>query len=320
MPTNAITIGSRGSALALWQSHHVEALLRSHYPDLTVTIKIIKTTGDKLLHSPLTEIGGKGAFTKELEDALLAGEIDIAVHSLKDLPTTLPEGLKVAAILERAQAEDVFLSNTPGAQLFDLPKGAVVATGSLRRRAQILARRPDYSIADIRGNVPTRIEKLRTSTWSGMILAGAGVRRLGLEAHIAHTIPLTDMLPAPGQGAIAIECADKNQNIAELLQKLHHAETATAVLAERTVLAALGGGCQLPLGTYGRIHEGSLHLDACIARLDGKELISSSLRAPASSGETLGKQVAEDLLGKGGFAILESLPETNGFNSSIGTM
>jgi hydroxymethylbilane synthase len=320
MPAQQITIGSRGSALALWQTHHVESVLKAAHPDLSVTITIIKTTGDKILHSSLAEIGGKGAFTKELEDALLAGEIDLAVHSLKDLPTTLPEGLEVGAILTRAQAEDVFLSNIPSAQLFALPKGAVVATGSLRRRAQILARRPDYTIIDIRGNVPTRIEKLHKATWSGMLLAGAGVHRLGLEKHIAHTIPLSDILPAPGQGAVAVEIAANRPEIVALLAPLHHEETAIAVRAERTVLAAMGGGCQLPLGTYGRIENEQLHLDACIARLDGKDLLTSSMSGTPTEGEALGRRIAEDLLQKGGFAILESLPETNTFNSTIGTM
>ena len=174
-----VTIGTRGSALALWQTRHVEALLRSHHPGLEVDIRIIKTTGDLQLHAPLVEIGGKGAFTKELEDALLDGSIDIAVHSLKDLPTTLPDGLMIGAILPRAQAEDVFLAHHKEARIFELPQGATVATGSLRRKAQLLAKRPDLTIVDIRGNVPTRIEKLKKSTWSGMLLAGAGVFRLG---------------------------------------------------------------------------------------------------------------------------------------------
>ncbi len=320
MAKDLITIGSRGSALALWQAHHVEALLKAAEPSLAIEIKIIKTTGDKILTSSLAEIGGKGVFTKELEDALLAGEIDLAVHSLKDLPTTLPDGLTVSAILPRAQAEDVFLSNTHSAKLFELPKGAIVATGRLRRRAQILARRPDFGIADIRGNVPTRIGKLRSSTWSGMILAGAGIHRLGLTEHIAHTIPLEDVLPAPGQGAIAIEIAASNTDVAELLKKLNHEETAISVNAEREVLAALGGGCQLPLGTYGRIENGQLTLDACIAQLDGKNLLRSTLSGPASDAKSIGKKVAEDLLAKGGFAILESLPDTTSFNSSIESM
>lgn len=315
-----LTLGSRGSALALWQTHHVQSLLLAHFPDVTVNIKIIKTTGDKILHSSLAEIGGKGAFTKELEDALLAGEIDAAVHSLKDLPTTLPDGLMVGAILERAQAEDVFLSNNHSAKLFELPHGALVATGSLRRKAQLLARRPDYNVTDIRGNVPTRIEKLRASTWSGLILAGAGVKRLGLEANIAHVIPLTDMLPAPGQGAIAIETAEDKPEIAKLLSKLHHEETAASVAAEREVLRMLGGGCQLPLGTYGRIEASELKLDACIARTDGKQMLRSSASASASGALALGKKVAEDLLQKGGFAIIESLTREENFNSTIRSM
>lgn len=317
---SSITIGTRGSALALWQTRHVESLLRSLQRNLTVDIKIIKTTGDKMRYAPLVDIGGKGAFTKELEDALLTGEIDLAVHSLKDLPTSQPDGLMIGAILERAQAEDVFLSSAKDTKLFDLPHGATVATGSLRRKAQILARRPDYSIVDIRGNVPTRIEKLRNSTWSGMILAGAGIFRLGLGEYVAHTIPLADMLPAPGQGAIAIETSANKPEVAVLLKALHHEMTAISVAAEREILAALGGGCQLPLGTYGRIENGRLHLDACIAGVDGKKLLHASQSAELRTADGLGKRVANELLAKGGFEILESLPAQTNFNSIIESM
>ena len=174
-----IRIASRGSALALWQTNHVKKLLESAHPGITVEITIIKTTGDQILNSPLSVIGGKGVFTKELEESLLANETDIAVHSLKDLPTTLPDGLQITAILKRASVEDAFLSNSVGMTIESLPHGATVATGSLRRKAQLLALRPDLNIVDIRGNVPTRIEKLRNSTWSGMLLASAGIERLG---------------------------------------------------------------------------------------------------------------------------------------------
>src|SRR5688572_19194303 len=211
-----IRIASRGSALALWQTNHVKGLLEAAHPGITVEIVIIKTTGDQILNSPLSVIGGKGVFTKELEESLLANETDIAVHSLKDLPTTLPDGLQITAILQRASVEDAFLSNSTGMTIESLPRGATVATGSLRRKAQLLALRPDLNIVDIRGNVPTRIEKLRNSTWSGMLLASAGIERLGLSEAINQKIPTTTILPAPGQGAIAIEARTDDESIATI--------------------------------------------------------------------------------------------------------
>lgn len=315
-----IRIASRGSALALWQTNHVKKLLESAHPGITVEITIIKTTGDQILNSPLSVIGGKGVFTKELEESLLANETDIAVHSLKDLPTTLPDGLQITAILKRASVEDAFLSNSVGMTIESLPHGATVATGSLRRKAQLLALRPDLNIVDIRGNVPTRIEKLRNSTWSGMLLASAGIERLGLSDAINQKIPTTTILPAPGQGAIAIEARTGDEAISEICSVLHDAQTAYAVTAEREVLRMLGGGCQVPLGTFANNKDGILELDSCIAMTDGKKMIRASAVAQDNeSPSELGARVASMLIEQGGDSIIASLSGDD-FTSLMGTM
>jgi len=315
-----IRIASRGSALALWQTNHVKALLESAHPGITVEITIIKTTGDQILNSPLSVIGGKGVFTKELEESLLANETDIAVHSLKDLPTTLPDGLQVTAILKRASVEDAFLSNSVGMTIESLPHGATVATGSLRRRAQLLALRPDLNIVDIRGNVPTRIEKLRNSTWSGMLLASAGIERLGLSEAINQKIPTTTILPAPGQGAVAIEARAGDEAISAICSVLHDSQTANEVTAEREVLCMLGGGCQVPLGTFARSKDGILELDSCIAMTDGKKMIrASAVGGKNESPSVLGARVASMLIEQGGNSIIASLSGDD-FTSLMRTM
>jgi hydroxymethylbilane synthase len=302
-----LRIGSRGSDLALWQSNHIKSSLEALYPTLTVTLEIIHTTGDKILDSPLSLMGGKGVFTVELERALLRNEIDLAVHSLKDLPTQLGEGLTVAAIPRRANVEDAFLSNSPGAHLFELPQGAVVATGSLRRKAQILARRPDYNIVDIRGNVPTRIRKLRESKWDGMILASAGMERLGLGHEIAHHISTEDMLPAPGQGALAIETRENDTEVAKLLFPLEDDESRLSASTEREILHALGGGCQLPLGTFVRKSGGSYLIDACIAYPSGEGMIRAHRTSNSTSLKQTAQKIAEDFLSNGGSAMVAQL-------------
>ncbi len=298
-----IIIGTRGSDLARWQTEFVKSQLLLHFPSLVVDVIIIKTTGDKVLDSPLAEIGGKGVFTKELEDALIAKEIDIAVHSLKDLPTELPNGLQVGATLKRAAVEDVFLSNDSTAELFTLPIGATVATGSIRRKAQILAKRPDLNIVDIRGNVPTRINKLHNSSWNGMILAQAGVERLGLMKNVNHIIAVGDVLPAPGQGAIAIEMREGDTETYSYLQHLNDAVTERCVTAERTVLSALGGGCQLPLGTYARYEEGTLTLDACYPIAGENELVRVNYSSQSDDAVELGIVVAKMLMNNTGIRI-----------------
>jgi hydroxymethylbilane synthase len=299
-----LAIGSRASDLALWQTHHVRDLLCALYPSLEVSIKIIQTTGDKILDSSLSTIGGKGVFTKELETALLDREIDIAVHSLKDLPTTLPDGLTLGAIPERANVEDVFLSKDKTARLMDLPDGAMIATGSMRRTAQLLTKRPDFRIVDIRGNVPTRIRKMLESNWDGMILARAGLDRLGLTAHIAHTISLEWVLPAAGQGALGIECRSNDSETLELLAPLNHEATSQAIAAERSLLKALGGGCQVPIGTHGKIVGNVLELSGCIAAMNGESLVRAVHTGSPTNAEQIGEELAKTLLDMGGKEML----------------
>ncbi len=307
MSAHTLTIGSRASDLALWQTHYVRDLLRANHPTLEIAIKIIQTTGDKILDSSLSMIGGKGVFTKELETALLDGEIDIAVHSLKDLPTTLPDGLTLGAIPERAKVEDVFLSKDTNARLMDLPDGATIATGSMRRTAQLLTKRPDFRIVDIRGNVPTRIRKMLESNWDGMILARAGLDRLGLTAHIAHTISLEWVLPAAGQGALGIECRSNDSKTLALLAPLNHDETRQGVTAERSLLNALGGGCQVPIGAHGKIVGNALELSGCIAAMNGESLVRAVHTGLSVNAELIGEELARTLLDMGGKELLVSV-------------
>lgn len=302
-----LIIGSRASDLAMWQSNHVRDLLRAHHPSLDISIEIIHTTGDKILDVPLATIGGKGVFTKELESALLAGEIDIAVHSLKDLPTELPEGLTLGAIPKRANVEDVFLSKDANARLMDLPDSATIATGSLRRKAQLLTKRPDFQIVDIRGNVPTRIRKLMESNWDGMVLARAGVERLGLTEQVAHTISLEWVLPAAGQGALGIECRSGDDDVLALLAPMNDMGTLHAVTAERALLAALGGGCQAPVGAHAIVSGKVLELSACIAALDGRSLVRAVHTGETSRAEHIGDDLAQILLDSGGREILDDI-------------
>lgn len=305
----SLIIGSRGSELALWQSNHIKQKLELLYPNLEIVIKIIKTTGDKILDSPLSLIGGKGVFTIELEQALLSNEIDIAVHSLKDLPTELDKGLTIAAIPERANVEDAFLSNDSNAKLFDLQKGAKIATGSLRRKAQILARRPDYEIIDIRGNVPTRIRKLRESDWDGMILASAGIERLGMGNEITHHISIADILPAPGQGALAIEARENDIEIAKLLNPMEDRQAYLTSSTEREILHSLGGGCQLPLGTFVRKDGEEYVIDACIAYPNGKGLMRSQKKSSESDLVKTAQLIASEFLSNGASEMISNLTD-----------
>jgi hydroxymethylbilane synthase len=315
MTKKKVIIGSRGSDLALWQAHYVRDLLMKHQSGIEVDIEIIQTTGDKILDTSLASIGGKGVFTKEIEVALLENKIDIAVHSLKDLPTTMTEGLTLGAIPERAPVEDVFMAKDTKTRLMDLPDGATIATGSLRRKVQILHRRPDLKIIDIRGNVPTRIKKMLDSNWDGMILASAGVHRLGLTQNLAHTISLEWVLPAAGQGALGIECRENDDEILSLLAPLNHAPTKVSATAERALLAAMGGGCQVPIGAHGLVVGDKLELTACIAALDGRSIIRSVHTGAASDPNAIGEALAKTLLTSGGQEILDELerlqsPET----------
>ncbi len=307
--TRSLRIGTRGSELALWQSNHISSLLLQQYPDLKIELLTIKTTGDKILDSPLSKIGDKGLFTKEIEHALLENEIDIAVHSLKDLPTNLPAGLTIGAIPEREDVRDVFIAHPSQTvrSISALPQGARVATGSLRRRCQLLNFRPDLEIVEIRGNLNTRMRKLEESEWSGMILAGAGVRRLGWSSRIAEEIPLQVMLPAVGQGAMAIEIRDGDTDVANLLRPLQHDDTATATRGERAFLRHLEGGCQIPIGTYGRIEESKFKMEGLIGSLDGRRIVRGTISGPPEEAEPLAIGLARELLERGGREILEEI-------------
>jgi hydroxymethylbilane synthase len=311
-PPTTIVIGSRGSPLALWQAHWVKSELEKIFHDLTVTLEIIKTTGDRILDSPLSTIGDKGLFTKEIEHALLEGIIDLAVHSLKDLPTMLPEGLSLGAITKREDVRDVFISH-PKKQYrhFDeLPAGATIATGSLRRKCQLMRWRSDLQIVDIRGNLNTRFAKLDESDWDGMILARAGVLRLGMEDRITDILPVEKLLPAVGQGALAIEVRENDKRILKYIKKLEHEATSIATIGERAFLRYLEGGCQVPIGTYGRIEENNFNLDALIGSLDGKKVVRGKIQGPPEQAEELGKELAKTLYKSGGDKILERIRGT----------
>jgi hydroxymethylbilane synthase len=296
-----IRIGTRGSALALWQAHHVRDSLSGlgH----AVEIVTITTTGDRLLDKRLEAVGGKGAFLKEIEEALVAREVDLAVHSLKDVPTQLPAGLELVAFLERADPRDALLSRS-GALLDALPNGARIGTTSLRRQAQLRARRPDLVIADLRGNVDTRVRKLQAGEFDAILLAVAGLTRLGRAAEITQVIPSDVLLPAPGQGAIALECRSDDAAVRTAAAALHHEATARAVSAERAFLAALGGGCNVPLGALAETDgaEGRLRLRAFVGREDGAACLRGERKGTAP-GE-LGHALAEELLSRGAGAFL----------------
>lgn len=313
MNATRLIIGSRGSELALWQARWVQTELHRRFPNLEITIEVIKTTGDKILDAPLSKIGDKGLFTREIESALLLNHIDLAVHSLKDLPTTLPDGLMLGAICEREDVRDVFIPHpqNPTRRLLDQPAGAVIATGSLRRKCQLLSLRPDFQIVDIRGNLNTRFKKLQESTWAGTILARAGVVRLGWTDRIGETLAAQTILPAVGQGALGIEIRNGDERTATLVKALHHNRTACATLAERALLRTLEGGCQIPIGTYGRVEmEGGtqvLKLDAIVGSLDGKMIVRGSMSGKPSESEHVGEELARVLLRSGADRILEDI-------------
>jgi hydroxymethylbilane synthase len=284
-----LVIGSRGSALALWQARHIAARLQELGEE--TRLEIIKTTGDKIQDVPLAQVGGKGLFTKEIEEALLAGTIDLAVHSLKDMPTEIPAGLTLAAIPEREEARDALV----GAALADLKEGVRIGTSSLRRSAQLHALGRGLVIENLRGNVDTRLRKLDEGRYDAIVLASAGLRRLGWQDRIRELIPEDVMCPAVGQGALAIETREDGGAAWSIVRKLDHAESRTAVEAERALLAVLGGGCQVPIGAHARLENGSLHLRAIVASPDGSRVILDELWGsnPRITGTELGKRLLE---------------------------
>jgi len=308
-PKKTITIGTRGSQLALWQAEWVRNELHKNFPQLTVRLDIIKTTGDKILDSPLSKIGDKGLFTKEIEAALLAKRIDLAVHSLKDLPTNLPAGLIIGAVTKREDVHDVFIAHPQKnyKQFDDIPTGGEIATGSLRRKCQLLHWRPDIKIIDLRGNLNTRFDKLKASDWDGMILARAGVVRLGFEKRITEILPIEKILPAVGQGALGIEVRENDNGLLKYLQPLISQAATYATLCERAFLHTLEGGCQIPIGSYARIEKNELVMDGVIGSLDGKKIVRGKVTGNPEQAGLLGKQLAHTLLESGGKEILDEI-------------
>jgi hydroxymethylbilane synthase len=304
--TTSFKLGTRGSPLALWQAERVQSLLWEHRPDVEIEIVIIQTIGDKILDKPMVQVGDKGIFTKEIENALLDKTIDFAVHSFKDLPTKLPEGLAIICIPERDSPFDALFSKSADC-MKDFPKNPIIATGSLRRKAQILALRPDATVVDIRGNVNTRLRKYNESNWDGLIMAHAAIRRLEWEDKIAGVLKPEEMLPAPAQGALAVEARIDDEAIRVLLQTIHDANTAAAVQAERAFLAALEGGCQVPIAAYAKLHDGQVELTGLIASLNGKQCVRECVEGNREESISLGRELAERVLENGGEDIIREL-------------
>ena len=301
-----LVIGTRKSLLAMWQSKHIASLLREQYPDCEVVLKEIVTKGDRILDVPLSKIGGKGLFTKEIENELLDGTVDLAVHSLKDMPTVLPEGLCLTAITARATVGDAFVSNKYNS-LAELPAHAVLGTSSLRRRAQILAARPDLEIIDLRGNVDTRLRKLDEGQMDAIILASAGLQRLGYGERIKEIIPNEVCLPAVGQGALAIECRSDNAEVRTMLDFLTDRATKIATDAERSFLNVIEGGCQVPIGVHAEVEGDKVRVEAIIASLDGKTILRDTVTGTAVDAVELGKNLCEKMLAQGGKEILAEI-------------
>ena len=299
-----IKIGTRGSKLALTQANLVADSLKRTDPGITVEICVIKTSGDIMQDVALTKIGGKGVFVKEIEDALLCGTVDLAVHSMKDVPTEIPAGLTFAAILRREDARDILVSKDNRKMEF-MPRGARIGTGSMRRSAQLLAVLPDLAIIPLRGNLETRLKKIETENLQGIILAAAGMKRLGLAGKISQYLPIETMLPAVGQGALGLEVRDGNNDLVEVLAKLNHATTAAEITAERSFLRHLGGGCLLPIAAFGKLEGEKLTLEGLVAAPNGNSVIRDKVRGVIPEAEELGKMLAEIIMEKGGKKLLD---------------
>lgn len=301
-----VRVATRGSLLALTQTGWVADRLREANPGVAFELQIFKTVGDKVLDVALSQIGGKGLFTKELEDALLDGRADIAVHSLKDMPTELPEGLMLGCVPQREDPRDVLIT-VDGTKFADLAPGTVVGTSSLRRLAQLRARRSDLEFIPIRGNIDTRLRKLQEGQAGALVMAAAGMHRAGFTDRITEYFAPEVCLPAPGQGALAIEIRQGDGQIQEIVSRLHNPESAMLVEAERTVLARLQGGCQVPIGAHAVYDRGRIHLEGLIASTDGAQVIRYAAEGPEDGARALGEQVASWLMAHGGEAILASL-------------
>ena len=306
MLEKTLKIATRQSPLALWQANYVKDRLQQLYPDLTIELVPMVTKGDVILDSPIAKIGGKGLFVKELEKALLNKEADIAVHSMKDVPMQFPEGLGLAVICKREDPRDAFVSNSYRT-FAELPQGAVVGTSSLRRQCQLKALRPDLDIRSLRGNVGTRLSKLDNGDYDAIILASAGLIRLGLADRIASFIDVEQSLPAAGQGAVGIECRTDDMQVQALLAPLADAETTYCVLAERAMNNHLQGGCQVPIGGYAVLQQGQLYLRALVGDIDGSRIIRAEGKSAVENAEVLGVQIAEQLLAQGADKILQAI-------------
>ena len=325
-----ITIGTRGSKLALWQAEFVKTELQKLYPDLKVEILKIKTTGDKILDVPLSRVGGKGLFVKEIEEALLRHEADIAVHSMKDVPTDFPDGLHLAVVCEREDPRDALIVSNKlkvksgklkPSLIFSLPKKAKVGTSSLRRSCQLLSLRPDLKIEQLRGNLDTRLRKLDEGQFDAIILAAAGMKRLGLQDRITEILPLDISLPAIGQGAVGIECRVNDEWVNNLISALNHPETFLCVKAERAFLKKLEGGCQVPIAAHARLKDGRIVMHGLVGSISGEKIIKGYSEGGAGHAENLGVTLAEEILSKGAKEILDEVyksgtPLVNGEISS----
>ncbi|MDR3579783.1 MAG: hydroxymethylbilane synthase [Oryzomonas sp.] len=307
MPPKLLRIGTRASQLALWQANWVKSELEKRYPGMEVTLTKIKTIGDKILDVPLAQVGGKGLFVKEIEEAMLRGEIDIAVHSMKDVPTDFPEGLGLHCITEREDPRDAVISRNVG--FSDLPRGARIGTSALRRQAQLLKVRPDLQMVIIRGNVETRIRKLEDDKLDAVILAAAGLKRLGFTEKVAEYLDTDLSIPAIGQGALGIECRLDDAVVTETIGFFNHPDTSHAVRAERALLKRCEGGCQVPIAAHGTVIDGTLRLVGFIAAVDGQRSVRGEISGPVGECEKLGIQLADRLLAEGGKTILEEVYE-----------
>jgi hydroxymethylbilane synthase len=306
MSVDRLLIATRKSPLALWQAEHVRARLLDSHAGLQVELVTMSTQGDRVLDSPLAKIGGKGLFVKELEQGMLEGRADIAVHSMKDVPVDFPPGLGIGAILEREDPQDGFVSNRFGS-IDELPQGSRVGTSSLRRQCQLRARRSDLELRDLRGNVNTRLSRLDQGDYDAIVLACAGLKRLGLDSRITRTLTPDELLPAIGQGVIGIECRLEDEAVRQLIEPLEHGPTRLRIQAERAFNAALAGGCQAPVAGFSLLDNDLLELRGLVGWPDGSEIVRGQIRGPAKDAASLGRELAEELLSRGARQILESL-------------
>ncbi len=315
MAKRQLRIGTRASQLALWQANWVKGELEKRYPDLEVSLVKIKTTGDKILDVPLAQVGGKGLFTKEIEEAMLAGEIEVAVHSMKDVPTYFPAGLGLRCITEREDPRDIVILRPGVSSWQELPIGGRVGTSSLRRKAMLLHSRPDLQMVDIRGNVETRIRKLTEENLDAVVLAAAGMHRLGFTGQISEYLPVDVSLPAIGQGALGLESRLDDTQTNALIDFFNHPSTAYAVTAERALLARLEGGCQVPIAAFGTVAGEQLTLTGLVASIDGLQMLKKTVSGPVSEAARLGVSLADDLLIKGAGKILNEVYQRETFNA-----